>query len=84
MPVRFVGSTLVGQAVDTSVFISIAFAGTMKVGDMFTVFVSAWLFKVVWEIVALPLSVPLVRWLKKVENEDYYDRDTNFNPFKLA
>lgn len=84
MPVRFVASTIVGQAVDTSVFITIAFAGTMKVSDMFTVFVSAWLFKVVWEIIALPLSVPVVRWLKKVENEDYYDRDTNFNPFKLA
>jgi uncharacterized integral membrane protein (TIGR00697 family) len=84
MPVRFVASTLIGEAVDTSVFIIIAFAGTMKFNDLFTVFVSAWLFKVAWEVLALPLSVPLVRWLKKVENEDYYDHDTNFNPFKLT
>jgi len=84
MPIRFVGSTLLGQAVDTFVFIVIAFAGTMTVFDMFIVFVSAWLFKVVWEIIALPLSIPVVKWLKKTENEDYYDEHTNFNPFKLS
>lgn len=84
MPVRFVASTLIGQAVDTSVFIVIAFAGTMGFGDLVTVFVSAWLFKVAWEIIALPVSIPVVRWLKKAENEDYYDKDTNFNPFKLT
>lgn len=84
MPVRFVVSTLIGQAVDTSVFIIIAFAGTMKPGDMVTVFISAWLFKVVWEVLALPLSISAVRWLKKVENEDYFDKDTNFNPFKFS
>jgi len=84
MPLRFVASTVLGQAVDTSVFIIIAFAGTMPVGAMVTVFLSAWLFKVLWEIVALPVSVPLVKWLKKVENEDYFDEGTNFNPFKIA
>lgn len=84
MPVRFIASTLAGQAVDTFVFIIIAFAGTMSLGDMITVFISAWLFKVLWEIIALPLSVPIVKWLKKVENEDYYDKNTNFNPFKLT
>lgn len=84
MPVRFVASTLIGQFADTSVFIVIAFAGTMSVGDMITVFISAWLFKVAWEVLALPISVPVVKWLKKVEGEDYYDKDTNFNPFKLS
>lgn len=84
MAIRFVASTLAGQFVDTAVFIVIAFAGTLKFGDMVTVFISAWLFKVLWEVLALPISVPVVRWLKKVENEDYYDRDTNFNPFKLT
>ena len=84
MPVRFVLSTLVGQFFDTSVFIIIAFAGTMKIGDMIIVFISAWLFKVAWEVIVLPLSLPLVKWLKKVENEDYYDEHTNFNPFKLS
>lgn len=84
MPVRFIFSTILGQAVDTSVFIIIAFSGTMSVTAMFTVFLSAWIFKVVWEVVALPISIPLVKWLKKVENEDYFDNDTNFNPFKIS
>lgn len=84
MPFRFVASTLAGQAVDTAVFVIIAFAGTLEILNLASVFLSAWLFKVTWEVVALPLSVPLVRWLKKVENEDYYDQDTNFNPFKLT
>lgn len=84
MPVRFILSTLFGQAVDTSVFIIIAFAGTMPISVMFTVFLSAWIFKVLWEIVALPISIPLVNWLKKQENEDYFDKETNFNPFKIS
>ncbi len=84
MPVRFVASTVVGQAVDTAVFILVAFAGTLPLSVMGTIFVSAWLFKVVWEVVALPVSIPLVRWLKRVENEDYYDRETNFSPFRLT
>jgi len=84
MPIRFVASTLIGQFVDTAVFIVIAFAGTMGLSDMFTVFLSAWIFKVAWEVIALPISVPVVKWLKKAENEDYYDKDTNFNPFKLS
>ncbi len=84
MPIRFVASTVLGQAVDTFVFIAIAFAGSMAVGEMAQVFLSAWIFKVLWEVIALPVSIPLVKWLKKVENEDYYDKDTNFSPFKLS
>ena len=84
MPVRFIFSTILGQAVDTALFIIIAFSGTMSLTAMFTVFLSAWIFKVVWEIVALPISIPLVKWLKKVENEDYFDNETNFNPFKIS
>lgn len=83
MPIRFVASTVAGQAVDTFVFIAIAFAGSMAIGEMAQVFLSAWIFKVLWEVVALPISLPLVKWLKKAENEDYYDKDTNFSPFKL-
>lgn len=84
MPIRFVASTFVGQAVDTAVFILVAFAGTLPVSVMAEIFLSAWLFKVLWEVVALPVSLPLVGWLKRVENEDYYDKETNFSPFKLS
>ena len=49
-----------------------------------TFLISAWIFKVLWEIVALPITIPVVNWLKKVENEDYFDKNTDFNPFKLS
>lgn len=84
MAKRFVVSTIFGQLVDTAVFVIIAYTGQMPIYILISVLVPAWLFKVAWETVALPLSIPLVKWLKKVENEDYYDKNTNFNPFKLS
>lgn len=83
MAIRFVASTVVGQAVDTFVFILIAFTGVMEISDLVTLFLSAWTFKIAWEILALPLSLTIVRRLKKIENEDYFDEQTNYNPFKL-
>lgn len=84
MPLRFVLSTVLGQFVDTSVFVLIAFTGMMKSSDLVMIVLSAWAFKVAWEIIALPITLPLVKKLKKIENEDYYDRNTNFNPFKIS
>jgi len=84
MSLRFIASTIVGQAVDTSVFIIIAFYGAMEIGEMLQVFLSAWLFKIAWEVIALPISLPFVKWLKKTENEDYFDVKTNFSPFKIS
>jgi uncharacterized integral membrane protein (TIGR00697 family) len=83
MWIRFITSTAVGQALDTLIFMTIAFLGVFPLSDMLKLFVSAWLFKVIWEIVALPISVPMVRWLKASENEDYFDRQTNFTPFSI-
>jgi hypothetical protein len=83
MPLRFVLSTVIGQFIDTSVFVLIAFTGTMNVNDLILVVLSAWAFKVSWEIIALPITLPLVKKLKKIENQDYYDKDTNFSPFKF-
>jgi queuosine precursor transporter len=84
MPLRFVLSTFVGQFVDTTVFVLIAFAGILPSSALISITISGWLFKVVWEIIALPITLPLVKWLKKTENEDYYDRNTNFSPFKIS
>jgi len=84
MPVRFVLSTFVGQFVDTSVFVVIAYLGSMVLKDLVMITLSAWAFKVIWEVIALPISIPFVNWLKEAEKEDYYDRETNFNPFKLS
>ena len=83
MSLRFVTSTMAGQAIDTLVFMSIAFIGVFPASDMLKLFITSWIFKVLWEVIALPVSVPLVRWLKKTEREDYFDRDTEFTPFSI-
>lgn len=84
MPLRFIASTVVGQAVDTIVFVLIAFGGVFGAADMASIIFSGWAFKVAWEIVALPVTVVVVNYLKKAENEDYFDVNTNFNPFHLS
>jgi len=81
---RFVASTIVGQAVDTSTFVLVAFLGTFPAKELLSVTISGWAFKVAWEIIALPITLPIVHKLKTIENEDYFDRDTNFNPFHLT
>jgi len=83
MSLRFVLSTIAGQFVDTLVFVLIAFAGVMPVAALVSIFIAGWLVKVGWEIVALPLTVIVVKRLKRIENEDYFDRKTDFNPFRI-
>ncbi len=78
---RTIGSTLVGELVDSSLFILIAFAGILPTSLLVTLIVSNYLFKTVVEILFTPLTYAIVRYLKRVEGEDHYDRDTNFNPF---
>lgn len=84
MGVRFVTSTIVGEFVDTAVFVLIAFTGAMGLQELVFVTLSAWAFKVAWEIAVLPVTLPFVKWLKRKENEDYFDANTDFNPFKFS
>ncbi|HEY3288621.1 MAG TPA: queuosine precursor transporter [Anaerolineae bacterium] len=77
---RTIGSTLVGQALDSTVFITIAFIGTIPGDGLFSAVVSQWLFKSVYEIVATPLTYAVVAFLKRREGIDTYDRNTRFNP----
>lgn len=81
---RFVASTVVGQAVDTSAFVLIAFTAVFPPAELISITISGWAFKVAWEILALPITLRVVRFLKVAESEDYYDRTTNFNPFHLV
>lgn len=88
---RTIGSTLVGQAVDTSLFILIAFGlGSALSGQpvdaafLWSLFISNYIFKVGVEVLFTPLTYAIVSFLKRAEREDYYDRNTNFNPFALA
>jgi len=79
---RTIGSTIVGQLVDTIVFVVVASAfGVFPWSLFLTLTVTNYLFKVGVEALMTPVTYAAVNALKKVEQEDYYDRETNFNPF---
>jgi hypothetical protein len=80
---RTIGSTLFGQLVDTLAFLGVASLFSVFPWSLFTtLFVSNYIFKVSIEILFTPLTYGVVRWLKRVEQEDFYDRNTDFNPFR--
>lgn len=80
---RTVASTLVGQAFDSVIFITIVFTGIIPRDALVSAIVAQWAFKVIYEIVATPLTYVIVGYLKRTEGSDVFDRDTNMNPFAL-
>ncbi|MBS0661303.1 MAG: queuosine precursor transporter [Verrucomicrobia bacterium] len=80
---RTIGSTVVGEGVDTLLFYPLAFAGVWSNEQLFQVMVANYLLKTGWEIVLTPVTYRIVAFLKRAEGEDYYDRSTNFTPFSL-
>lgn len=77
---RTIGSTLVGQLVDSGIFILLTFYGTISSSALGPLVVTQWLMKSAYETVITPFTYIVVNYLKRVEEEDYYDRKTNFNP----
>ncbi len=80
---RTIGSTLVGEGLDSLVFITLAFSGTIPVDSLLSAIVTQWLFKTGYEIVATPLTYAIVGWLKAKEGIDFYDYKTDFNPVSM-
>ncbi|MEG3066828.1 MAG: VUT family protein [Syntrophaceticus schinkii] len=80
---RTIGSTIVGEAIDTAVFITIAFAGTVAVPILLSMMAAQYVFKVLYEIAATPLTYLVVGWVKKKDAVDAYDWDVEYNPFSL-
>jgi len=80
---RTIGSTMVGQLVDSAIFYPIAFFGIWETSTLASVVAFNWLFKVGIEVVCTPLTYAVVGWLKRAEREDYYDEHTSFTPFSL-
>jgi queuosine precursor transporter len=76
-------STAVGQLVDSALFYPIAFLEIWQPGTMMKVIAFNWSFKVSVEIVFTPDTYAIVRWLKRQESEDWYDRQTNCTLFSL-
>lgn len=80
---RTIGSTVVGQAVDSVIFYPIAFAGIWEGETLVRTIIFNWCFKVFVEVVLTPVTYFVIGWLKRREREDHYDTDTNFTPFSL-
>jgi uncharacterized integral membrane protein (TIGR00697 family) len=82
---RTIGSTIFGEGVDSLIFYPLAFYGTGIIPNELlpTVMLTQFIAKVSVEVVFTPVTYAIVGWLKRAENEDYYDRDTRFTPFSL-
>lgn len=82
---RTIGSTLVGEGIDTVLFVGIAtMLGVFPAAAMWSLLLANYLFKVGVEAVMTPVTYRLCRFLKRIEGIDVYDYETTFNPFKLA
>ncbi len=81
---RTVGSTAVGQLVDTFIVVAIAFGGTASPWVLARLAMGGYVFKVVYEIVATPLTYAVVNFLKRSEGLDAFDYHANFNPFRVS
>jgi len=79
---RTIGSTIVGEFFDSLIFVLIAFGGLLSTPLLITVIFSNYIFKTLVEILFTPLTYKIINFLKKKEAEDFYDYNTNFNPFK--
>ena len=81
---RVVGSTLCGELVDSALFYTIAFSGTLTTAELLTVTTTQYVLKSGWEILMTPVTYRIVGFLKRSEQEDYFDRDTDFTPFAIS
>lgn len=82
---RFVVSTIVGEGVDTIVFMTIAFLGQFSLSNLISTALTLYVFKVLYEIIATPFSVRFANWIKKIEGVDEidYPETTNYNPLSF-
>jgi queuosine precursor transporter len=80
---RTIGSTIIGEGVDSAVFYPVAFFGVWDAQLLWTVMISNYLIKVGWEAFVTPVTYKVVGFLKRAEQEDYFDHKTNFTPFSI-
>jgi len=81
---RTIGSTIVGQAVDTTLVIFLTFVGVVPLRTLGNMIVTGYILKVAYEVLATPLTYAVINWLKRAEQADAFDRDESFNPFSFA
>jgi uncharacterized integral membrane protein (TIGR00697 family) len=81
---RTIGSTVVGQAVDTVLVIALTFGGIYPVRTLLNIMATGYSLKVGYEVIATPLTYLVIHWLKRAEHSDAFDRHQSFNPFSFA
>jgi queuosine precursor transporter len=81
--VRTISSTLLGQMADSAIFITMAFYGILPSTVLANMIITQWLTKSLYEALLTPLTYMAVSYIKKIELEDFYDYETNFNPFTV-
>jgi uncharacterized integral membrane protein (TIGR00697 family) len=81
---RTIGSTLVGEGLDSLVFITLAFVGTIPLAGLASAIVTQWLAKSAYEAAVTPLTYAVVNFLKRQEGVDVYDYETRFNPLSIG
>jgi uncharacterized integral membrane protein (TIGR00697 family) len=81
--IRTISSTIAGEIADSLIFYPIAFYGIWSNEQLISVMIGNYFIKVLWEVVATPFTYLIIGFLKKAEHEDFYDKDTDFNPFSL-
>ena len=81
---RTIGSTLVGQALDSAIFMTVAFAGVIPGEALAAAILTQWLAKSAYEAAATPLTYAVVGFLKRRDAADFYDTETRFNPLALS
>jgi uncharacterized integral membrane protein (TIGR00697 family) len=81
---RTIGSTLIGQALDSAIFMTVAFAGILSGGELAAAALAQWLFKSGYEALATPLTYAAVGFLKRREGGEAFDRDLRFNPLAIS
>ncbi len=80
---RTIGSTIVGEGLDSMIFITLAFYGVMPTSAIGGLIITQWIFKTLFEVVLTPVTYAVVGYLKKTEQIDVYDKDTSFNPLSM-
>jgi uncharacterized integral membrane protein (TIGR00697 family) len=80
---RTIGSTVLGEIADSAIFYPVAFFGTWSNEQLISVMIGNYIIKVLWEVLATPFTYLIVGFLKRAEQVDHYDDNTDFNPFSL-
>jgi uncharacterized integral membrane protein (TIGR00697 family) len=80
---RAIVSTIAGEGIDTIIFFPIALGGLIGWNELWIIIATEALLKILYEVIILPVTIRVVRWMKRIDQSDVYDQDISFNPFKV-